>query len=556
MRAYSLLFATILLALLLGVFACSSDSTDPGGSDSDTDVNGDADPQIDGDNETDIESEQDTDDVIPSDGDTTDADLDFDSVWEMEVEEVETDDVIDGDLDLPDAEEQGDEFDIEWEPDTEFEEDIEPDIEPDMGQPVEIRNFFLVQNPANSLSYYVEWETDLAVATHLQVRCGDDYSRSFDDDTAKTHHQVFVMGLYDEAECEFKAQAGSSFSVQLATAGPLPENVPVFTIDTLDASKIQSGWTLFNQNDEVNKSPLLIVIVDELGRIRWYHRRAIRHQGADTDVRTIEQGILIGGNRNVFPPAIVDWEGQVLWEEDLFVHHDIRTYGEGKLIYLTTYYDCPGDLEPYFAGGVREYDMTLRQDIWSWNICEHYRPDVLKTDWSHVNTVEPFPNEDAFLVSSRNQYTLFKVDHATGNVIWKLGEHGDFDIPEADRFYRQHAPEILPNGNILIFDNGDYNIREYSRAVELHYDTQSMQAQAVWSYRPDPDIFCPAYGDADRLDNGNTLITFGKNKPGQISRLIEVTATGEKVWQLSTGFSIYRAERLKQEISGYILANP
>ncbi len=150
-------------------------------------------------------------------------------------------------------------------------------------------------------------------------------------------------------------------------------------------------------------------------------------------------------------------------------------------------------------------------------------------DWGHLNTVVPFPNKTTLLISSRNQNTLFKVDRETDEIVWALGINGEFEMSEEDRFYHQHDPEIQDNGNIVMFDNGDPAIRPYSRAIEVAYDEDGGTAEVVWAYRHDPDIFSNIWGDADRLTNGNTLVTFGLRRANIGSTIVEVSPDGTEV---------------------------
>ena len=132
------------------------------------------------------------------------------------------------------------------------------------------------------------------------------------------------------------------------------------------------------------------------------------------------------------------------------------------------------------------------------------------------------------------------------------GEGGDFEMPPEARFYHQHSPELQPNGHLLLFDNGtgrpEAEGGQFSRALELELDEQAMTARAVWSYRHEPDLYCPIWGDADRLPNGNTLVVFGTRTEGEATRWVEVTPEGEVVWEvelLPSGWGTYRAERLR-----------
>ena len=57
------------------------------------------------------------------------------------------------------------------------------------------------------------------------------------------------------------------------------------------------------------------------------------------------------------------------------------------------------------------------------------------------------------------------------------------------------------------------------------------------------DWFTSHWGDADRLPNGNTLITAGTFDDA--SRVFEVTADGQVVWEIVLpNNGVYRAQRL------------
>jgi uncharacterized protein (UPF0248 family) len=110
------------------------------------------------------------------------------------------------------------------------------------------------------------------------------------------------------------------------------------------------------------------------------------------------------------------------------------------------------------------------------------------------------------------------IDRASGQIIWELG---------SPPLAQQHAPRPLPNGNLLIFDNGTHrrdHPAPYSRVIEV----DPCSSEIVWEYT-DPSLFeffSPYVGNAQRLANGNTLIC-----EGCYGRLFEVTRTGEVVWE-------------------------
>ena len=95
----------------------------------------------------------------------------------------------------------------------------------------------------------------------------------------------------------------------------------------------------------------------------------------------------------------------MIWSSVLLQHHDIRPLSGDQLLYIGADFDCP----EFWAGTISLYDRRAEQLSWYWSLCDHYLPTELHEDWAHLNTIEPFPNENAVLVSSRNQSSLFKV---------------------------------------------------------------------------------------------------------------------------------------------------
>jgi outer membrane protein assembly factor BamB len=89
----------------------------------------------------------------------------------------------------------------------------------------------------------------------------------------------------------------------------------------------------------------------------------------------------------------------------------------------------------------------------------------------------------------------------------------------------QHDPDLLPNGNMLLFDNyGHYGAGGISRVIEFNPAT----LEIVWSYIGDEQrpFYSNLRSDQARLSNGNTLITESDG-----GRLLEVSRDGDIVWE-------------------------
>lgn len=299
--------------------------------------------------------------------------------------------------------------------------------------PIKISSFAVIAHPSNPLAAYVEWETNVPASTVLDVDCGSDHQVKISTDGNRKEHRVFVMGLFDGAECTLAATSvGGGDSVDEAegsfTAGPLPEDLPVpeLLFGALDV--MQPGWTLFNLTNTFENIPLHVVLVDSQGRYRWIHRRSGPFTGLDTDVSFSDQGISIGGTTHQDTPSIVDWEGHILWEGNFFNHHEFNPFPgkTGHFLAFTGEKTACGT--EFNSQVVVEHDLKTKKHVWEWRLCEHWMPPEIIKDWSHLNTIDVFPDGDALLLSSRNQNTLFKVSYPEGELLWALGEQGDFTL--------------------------------------------------------------------------------------------------------------------------------
>jgi Arylsulfotransferase (ASST) len=91
----------------------------------------------------------------------------------------------------------------------------------------------------------------------------------------------------------------------------------------------------------------------------------------------------------------------------------------------------------------------------------------------------------------------------------------------------QHAPSLLPNGNLLIFDNGPHRLDHsfpFSRVIEVNPVTKEI----VSKYQEGilPNFYSPRNSNAQRLPNGNTLVN-----EGSFGRFFEVSPEDEVVWE-------------------------
>jgi hypothetical protein len=192
---------------------------------------------------------------------------------------------------------------------------------------------------------------------------------------------------------------------------------------------------------------------------------------------------------------------------------------------------------------IQELDKQ-RNVVFQWRSFDHYKiADATNIEFSdytidavHGNALD-VDKEGNILLSSRNLDEITKIDRNTGAILWRLGgKNNQFTfLNDSIGFSRQHDVRVLPNGNITLFDNGNYHTPQFSRALEYAVNAQKKTATLVWYYRNAPDIFGNALGSVQRLPNGNTLIGWGAANP----TLTEVTQGGTKVLEMTLPSGVY-----------------
>ena len=155
------------------------------------------------------------------------------------------------------------------------------------------------------------------------------------------------------------------------------------------------------------------------------------------------------------------------------------------------------------------------------------RTKILGKDLTHLNDIEIIEHPEYFnnplfekgdlLVSLRDTNSLLLIDKETKIVKWV----------ESGSMVHQHDPDILPNGEISIFDNrggGNEGLCEYkSRIITLNPSTK--QITSIYEAENDGDFYTAFRGSHQYLPNGNIFIVeSGKG------RLFEIDKNGEIVW--------------------------
>ncbi|HUM47278.1 MAG TPA: arylsulfotransferase family protein, partial [Chitinophagales bacterium] len=236
--------------------------------------------------------------------------------------------------------------------------------------------------------------------------------------------------------------------------------------------------------------------------------------------------------------------------------HDFQMFNDGHY-YIQAFNDLTIDMTAYggmpnaIVKGLIIQELDQNKDVvFQWRSWDHFLfTDAnqwtpltnSKVDYVHGNAVER-DFDGNILISCRNMDELTKINRETGEIIWRMGgENNQFtfvndNIPQ--HFSQQHDLRRIANGNITLFNNGNKLPPEISSAKEYHLDEVNKVATLVWYYEH-PDVgnnhvFARASGNAQRLPNGNTIISWGTiyfNKG--IPSMTEVDYDKNIVWEMT-----------------------
>jgi len=268
----------------------------------------------------------------------------------------------------------------------------------------------------------------------------------------------------------------------------------------------------------------------------------------------------------------LDWDGKLVAKAKLRAHHDFARLSNGNTLVVSR----RPLTNPWTKSGRLTCDILVEltpenEVVWEWKVEEHAKeiaehvplkipPSSLFSDWPHINTIEVLPDGPAakrdprfkagnLLFCGRHIDTIGVIERRTGKVVWAWGP-GELLGP--------HMPTMLPNGHLLIYDNGSNKstqVRGYTRIVEL----DPISGKIVWEYKADPPnhFYSRARGSSVRLANGNTLIA--ESDPG---RFFEVTPEGRMVWEFycpdlnknGSRMALYRTLSYRRDFIDQLLA--
>ncbi len=404
-----------------------------------------------------------------------------------------------------------------------------------------------------------------------------------------TDHSIAILGLYadylNEIDIVFMDKDNRERvrqTVEIQTA-PLPDGIPEVDIVKAYDSPVQ------NQMFLVNYRPSHIpFMVDAFGKVRWYSvgftqtlKRSLQRYangnmgfGAE-DENLIYEFTMLGEKLNEWT-VLPDFED---------IHHEVFELPNGNFVVSVNKVGFP-TVEDFIIEINRNSGNIDR--IWDLNEVLPKRTTFFDDpeDWVHVNAIIYDESDNTLIVSGQRQ-GIFKITQEN-ELKWILAPREGWEeflpfvlspLEGAEPFeniWGQHAPLILPNGNILLFDNGfgrEYGQgARYSRIVEFNIQEDSIggTVEQIWSYGKErgEELYSPIISDVDYLPEtqtrlmiagslafehsyvDSTTINNGWGTESIKARIIEVNQNEEVLFELTISSdvnngSVYRAEKME-----------
>ncbi len=190
------------------------------------------------------------------------------------------------------------------------------------------------------------------------------------------------------------------------------------------------------------------------------------------------------------------------------------------------------------------------QALFTWNTwgnmpLEDCSQERFPDGYAHLNSLQMLDGLIFASFRGCSQVLAIDPDHTENHkVVWRLGRTNltaaqweernigpapmDIFGDPAGQFCGEHAAQVLPNGNLMLFDNGTACLMnpwtgeavgrvsgEYSRAVEYALDLENREAVFLrdHSLRGADQYLGYFHGQVEPLDNGDWLVSWGRPHP-------------------------------------------
>lgn len=440
----------------------------------------------------------------------------------------------------------------------------------------------------NPLAAVVMFTTEKEVAVTVRVLGKEPEGTMKHTFPKAKEHVLPIVGLYGgyKNQVEIEIYRGAKTTIEIET-DPLADTVPKL---------VKMETTAEYLRDElIFVSPALDSLAtgfDYQGEVRWH-----LNIPSVFDLKRVKNGnILIGSHRLLKIPYYMSgiyemtMAGKIIKEFSVpgGYHHDQFEMEDGNLLILTE--DLTSETVEDMCVLV---DRNTGEILRTWDYKDFLNPAKVahsgswtEEDWFHNNAVWYDKNTNSLTFSGRHIDAMCNIDYDSGELNWIIGDpemwpeeyqkyffkpvgDGEFDWQ-----YEQHANVILPDGDVMCFDNGHFrskvpenrilNKDNFSRGVRYRINTDDMTIRQIWQYGKErgQEFYSQYICNVEFYKEGHYMVHSGgiqyygedasemfaalmKDDPMVRTRSITVEVLDDKkMLELEVEGNFYRAEKL------------
>ncbi len=350
------------------------------------------------------------------------------------------------------------------------------------------------------------------------------------------------------------------------------QSLPIPPLTVLQTSALTQAGDLFISpsgpaTGSYGNGPL---ILDSQGRPVWF--LPLGPTGLATDLRVQSyngQNVLTWTQGTGFESQVVGANTDYIADTNYHViatvqagnglnadQHEFQLTPQGTAL-ITIYHSVTTDLSSVggptsgvaYEGVAQEINVATGAVVWEWHSLDHVPltesyapfPATGPYDYFHINSVS-LDTDGNVLISARHTWTVYKVNRATGAVIWRLGgKNSSFTLGTGLPFAWQHNAEAVNATTIRIFDNESAGAPIMpSRVIWVTHDDTAMTASVTQSITHPLGLSVLAEGSGQSLANGDTFVDWGI-----LGRISEFDPNGGLLFDatLPTAYGSYRGYR-------------
>lgn len=419
------------------------------------------------------------------------------------------------------------------------------------------------------LAGLLQLTTDVDSRIGVLVSNGTDlWERDFYD--YATNHSLPLLGFKPGQTNEIQVtvydkdrNACTASGLLTFVTAPLPTNFPTINVLTSEPDLMEPGYLLFMIVNRKVPNVGYLTFMDNSGGVVWY---CPFPSTVDVEARQLDNGNLFVQQQspsnnfleiNLLGETVRTWNAPAGYPVNA---HEGLVTGHGSILYLSDVKEAVSNFPasdtvmnpPLITTNVDdnpvvEISFTNAALLNAWsplNLLDPTRVTYLTygiasgspdgVDLEHANAIIDDTNDDSLIVSLRNQNAVFKFSRSTGQLKWILGPPALWGTnwqpylltPVGTPFdwnYGQHAPELTPQGTLLVYNDNNYAASPFnaqvpdqnndSSAIEYGIDETNLEVSEVWNstWQTNQDrLFTPYVGRVQWLpQTRNVLVDYG-----------------------------------------------